>query len=276
MMAKRLRVSLRTPNFAKYLNLIEMGDCNLLQGVIIKETSSLGTLIIRRVEKALAKEMVIKNHYSHKWNDGGFGLFNFGIFRMDEPDRCLGVAVYGYMKNPKAMIFTHPNPKAWMCELNRMWIDDELGHNAESILIAASIKLLKRIDPNCVAIQSFADGRLGCGTIYKAANFKYYGYHVTKFLYNTRSGEIVHEQIFTNSTSPSCFLRANVGMLLGDFKVYQVKTYRYIYPLDKKFKFFKPQKPYPIYDKGMKEVEWRRDKSKMIDRCVMILSNMRA
>ena len=27
-------------------------------------------------------------------------------------DRCLGVAVYGYMKNPKARLFTHPNPKA--------------------------------------------------------------------------------------------------------------------------------------------------------------------
>lgn len=135
---------------------------------VYKETSSLGRLLIKPVDKALAKEMIVKNHYSHKWNDGGFGVFNFGIFHADEPDRCLGVAVYGYMKNPKARIFTHPNPKAWMCELNRMWIDDELGHNAESILIATSIKMLRRIDPNLVAVQSFADGRLGCGTIYKS------------------------------------------------------------------------------------------------------------
>ena len=106
---------------------------------IIKKTSSLGTLMIKLVDKRLAKEMIIKNHYSHKWNDGSFGLYNFGIFHADEPNRCLGVAVYGYMKNPKAKIFTHPNPKAWMCELNRMWIADELGHNAESILIAASL-----------------------------------------------------------------------------------------------------------------------------------------
>lgn len=118
------------------------------------------------------------------------------------------------MKNPKAKIFTHPNPKAWMCELNRMWIADELGHNAESILIAASLKLLRKLAPDCVAVQSFADGRLGCGTIYKASNFKYYGYHLTKFLCNNRSGEMVHCQIFTNSTSPSSYLRANVGMLL--------------------------------------------------------------
>lgn len=239
-----------------------------------KDTSSLGRLLIKPVDKPIAKAMIIKHHYSHKWNDGGFGVYNFGIFHADEPNRCLGVAVYGYMKNPAARIFKHPNPKAWMCELNRMWIDDELGHNAESILISASIKLLRRLDPNLVAVQSLADGRLGCGTIYKAANFKYYGVHLTKFLRNVRSGEVVHQQIFTNSHSPSGYLRANVGMLLGDFEVFEVKTYRYIYPLDKHFRFVKPQLPYPAYDKGMAPAEWRRDRIKMIERCIGILKQM--
>lgn len=261
--------------FMKNFDNENMEICNItVDKEIIKETSSLGVLIIKQVEKSLAREMIVKNHYSHKWNDGGFGVFNFGIFRASDPGHCLGVAVYGYMKNPKAMIFTHPNPNAWMCELNRMWVSDELGHNAESILIASSIKLLKKLAPECVAVQSFADGRLGCGTIYKAANFQYYGYHLTKFLYNRRSGEITHQQIFTTTTSPSGFLRANVGMLLGDFDVYEVKTYRYIYPLDKNFRFIKPQQPYPPYDKGMKLTEWKRDRNKMIERCIGILSKM--
>lgn len=80
-------------------------DNNLSALQIIKETSSMGRLLIKPVDKSLAKDIVIKHHYSHKWNDGGFGVLNFGIFRADEPDRCLGVAVYGYMKNPKAKIF---------------------------------------------------------------------------------------------------------------------------------------------------------------------------
>ena len=146
---------------------------------IVKETSTLGKLIIKGVPKEEAKRMIVENHYSHKWNEGGFGKYNFGVFRAEEPDKCLGVAVYGYMKNPAAKIFTHPNPKAWVCELNRMWIDDTLGKNAESVLIAASLKLLRKADPNIVAVQSFADGRLGCGTIYKASNFRYYGFHYT-------------------------------------------------------------------------------------------------
>ena len=116
--------------------------------------------------------MIVTHHYSHKWNDGGFGVYNIGIYKVEEPDRCLGVAVFGYMKNPKGKIFTHPNPDAWVCELNRLWISDELGKNAETILISCSIKIIQKIDRNVVAIQSFADGRLGCGTIYKAANKK--------------------------------------------------------------------------------------------------------
>lgn len=65
-------------------------------------------------------------------------------------------------------------------------------------------------------------------------------------------------------------------MLLGDFEVYEVKTYRYIFPLDKRFRFNKPQKPYPEYDKGMAASEWKRDREKMIERCVGILHNMSA
>ena len=64
-------------------------------------------------------------------------------------------------------------------------------------------------------------------------------------------------------------------MLLGDFEIYEVKTYRYIYPLDKRFRFKKPQKPYPAYDKGMKKTEWKRDREKMIERCIGILQRMK-
>lgn len=243
---------------------------------VLKEMSALGRLIIKPVDKALAKDLIVTNHYSHKWNEGGFGKYNFGVFRAEEPDKCLGVAVYGYMKNPAAKIFTHPNPKAWVCELNRMWIDDTLGKNAESVLIAASLKLLRKLAPDCVAVQSFADGRLGCGTIYKAANFRYYGFHYTKFLRNRRTGEITHEQILTNTTSPSAYLRSNIAYLIGDLEVFQVKTYRYIYPLCKRFRFNGPEKPYPQYEKGIDPVEWNRDKRKIKENIITLLDKVAA
>lgn len=178
------------------------------------------------------------------------------------------------MKTPKANIFTHPNKDAWMCELNRMWIDDTLGHNAESILIAASIKLLRKEDPTCVAVQSFADGRLGCGTIYKAANFKYYGYHLTLFCRNKRTGEVTHQQILTNTKSPSGYLRSNMSYLLGDYDYFKVKTYRYIYPLCKKFAFKSEPKAYPTYDIGEEPTEWNRDCAKIKTNIISLLAKV--
>ena len=215
---------------------------------IVKETSTLGKLIIKGVPKEEAKRMIVENHYSHKWN----------------------------MKNPAAKIFTHPNPKAWVCELNRMWIDDTLGKNAESVLIAASLKLLRKADPNIVAVQSFADGRLGCGTIYKASNFRYYGFHYTRFLRNKRTEEIIHEQNLTDTTSLSTYLRSNIAYLIGDLEVLQIKTYRYIYPLCKHFRFIKPEKPYPQYEKGIEPVEWNRDKRKIKENIIMLLDKVAA
>lgn len=241
---------------------------------ITKKTKNLGTLIIKPVDKKLAKEIIINNHYSHKWQDGGFGKYSFGIFREEEPDHCLGVAAYGYMKNPQAKIFSHPNPNAWMCELNRMWIDDCLGKNAETVLIGASIRLLRKADSNIVAIQSFADGRLGCGTIYKAANFEYYGYHYTTFLENKRSGEIVHQQILTNTTSPSGYLRTNISYLIGDYNTFKVKTYRYIYPLCKHFQFKTKTKPYPEYEKGTEPIEWVRNTTSIKKNIVYLLDKV--
>ena len=243
---------------------------------VLKETSALGRLIIKPVDKVLAKDLIVANHYSHKWNEGGFGKYNFGIFRAEAPDDCLGVAVYGYMKIPRAKLFTHPNPNAWMCELNRMWIDDTLGKNAESVLIAASLKLLRKADPNIVAVQSFADGRLGCGTIYKASNFRYYGFHYTRFLRNKRTGEMIHEQILTTTTSPTGYLRSNIAYLIGDLEVFQVKTYRYIYPLCKRFRFNGPEKPYPQYEKGIDPVEWNRDKRKIKENIITLLDKVAA
>lgn len=221
----------------------------------------MGRLIIKPIDRHLARELIITNHYSHKWVTT-FGIYSFGIFLAERPDECLGCAAYGYMKNPKAQIFEHPNPDAWMIELNRMWIDDALGANAETILISASIKLLRKMNPNIVAIQSFADGRLGCGTIYKAANFKYYGYHYTRFLRHKRTGEVIHEQLFNNTTG-TCFLRNNIPFLLGDFQCFMVKTYRYIYPLCKKFKPRFREQPYPLYEKGEVPSLWTRDTEKI-------------
>lgn len=46
----------------------------------VHKKTTLGNLIIKEVPKILAKELIIEHHYSHKWNDGGFGKFNECIY----------------------------------------------------------------------------------------------------------------------------------------------------------------------------------------------------
>lgn len=243
---------------------------------IRKKTSHMGTLIIRPVSKALAKDLVIRNHYSRKWASA-FGLYNFGIFAEEQPEECLGVAVYGYMKNPRANIFVSDVPGGWIIELNRMWIDDRLGKNAETILISASLKLLRLFDSSIVAVQSFADGRLGCGTIYKAANFDYYGYHITRFFRDKRTGEVFHDQSLTDGTVASRFVQKNLDLLLGHLEAFQVKTYRYIYPFHRSFIFTgRKQQPYPPYEKGSTPVTAMIKPDHLVGRLTTVLQTLAA
>ena len=210
-------------------------------------TKNLGTLIIRSVEKKLAKSIIIENHYSHKWNDS-FGIMNFGIFR-ESSDKCLGVAVFGRMMNSHSFkSISDDLEKNEIVELNRLWVDDCLGHNAESLFIGACFKILRSEYPEIKAVQSFADGRLGCGTIYKATNFKYFGVHRTIFYENTVTGEITHNVIMTNSKSIG-IIRMNRQWCEGILKPFVVNTYRYIYPI-RKISFKLKEKPYPEYSIG--------------------------
>lgn len=49
---------------------------------IIKQSKTMGELVIKEVQREVAKEIIIKNHYSHKWNTA-FGIINIGIFKDD-------------------------------------------------------------------------------------------------------------------------------------------------------------------------------------------------
>lgn len=225
----------------------------------IKKTSkSLGNLLIKPIDRDQSKEMITKNHYSKKWNNS-FGAINYGIFR---DGIILGVAVYGNMMNCNAHSHIITTGQDSIIELNRLWISDELGKNAESILISASFKLMRIQHPKIKFIQSFADGRLGCGTIYKATNFQYYGYTKSLFFKNVESGEVTHKVPMENTARPTTFLSKNAQFLDGKMINFYVKTYRYIYTLDRDGlkkkngiivndpRVLLKSEPYPEYDKG--------------------------
>ncbi len=225
--------------------------------IIEKNSKNMRKLIIKEVEYSIAKEIITKNHYSRKWNTS-FGKINIGIFK---DDRLLGVAVFGNLMNPNSHKKISDLGEGSVIELNRLWIDDELGHNAETILLGACWKIIKKEYPHIKFVQSFADGRLGCGTIYKAANFKYYGYTESLFFRDTTNDEVFHKVPLENTKRPLGFLGKNYLYLDNNLEPFKVKTYKYIYPLYKNRIPKLKEKEYPKYDKGVIETEYKHSSS---------------
>lgn len=214
---------------------------------IIKNTKNNGTLVFKEIDYGSAKKMMIENHYSKKWNSS-FGKINVGVFR---DNKLLGACVFGNLMNPQSYKkFNEHFTKDSVIELNRMWLDDVLGHNAETTLIGASFKILKKCYPKIKAVQSFADGRLGCGTIYKASNFKYFGFSKSLFFKDIETGEVFHKVPLENTKRPLGFIGKNLRYLDSKLVAFYVKTYKYIYILDKKISLNYKECPYPDYEKG--------------------------
>lgn len=215
---------------------------------VVKKRSDGTELFVKEIDYHIAKDMIIKNHYSRKWNSS-FGKYNYGIFK---DGRLLGVAVYGNLMNPKSA--TNIVDSGKVIELNRLWIDDELGHNTETMMLSATFTLLRN-NTDYEAVQSFADGRLGCGTIYKASNFKYYGYEESTFFEHIETKETFHQAPLDNTKRPRQFLLLNILKMQKKLIPFKVKTYKYIIPLKKKVKIKLKELPYPEYDIGYEYIE---------------------
>ena len=233
--------------------------------IVTKNTKNNGVVTIKEISYDIAKEITIKNHYSKKWNTS-FGKLNFGIFK---EDRLLGVAVFGNLMNPNSHAKITDEGKESVIELNRMWIDDELGMNAETILISSSIKIIKNKHKHIKYIQSFADGRLGCGTIYKASNFKYFGYEETLFFEDSETGEVFHKVPLENTKRPLGFMLKNKRYLDGKLKPFTTKTYKYIYTIYSSNSLKLKPIPYPEYDKGLNYMNYTHGLGLLVRLCLM-------
>lgn len=217
-------------------------------------------LAFREIPYHLAKDIILTKHYSHTWLSA-FGRVNIGVF---ENDKLLGVAAFGNLMNPKSYKNINKNfNQNSIIELNRLWVDDYLGKNSETVLLSASFKIIKQKYPHIKAIQSFADGRLGCGTIYKACNFKYFGSSKTLFYENILNGKIYHNVPFDNTLAPNKMIILNGMFIRGELRAFYVKTYKYIYPLYKNVIIDLPEKPYPAYDIGLEYTNIKLRKSTM-------------
>jgi hypothetical protein len=142
-------------------------------------------VFIREISQTVAKELIVKNHYSHKWTLCSVAL---GVFYKKEADpesffendteKLVGCIVYGNPVGRSAAASISNLIKIdEVYELTRLWIEDIPGDkNLESYCIGQSFDWLRRNRPKIKALLSYADNEAGhTGVIYQSTNWLYQG-----------------------------------------------------------------------------------------------------
>jgi len=140
-------------------------------------------VVVRKIEKSIAEDIIVKYHYSHKWS---LCQVAYGVFYItDKPlnffdaieEKLIGCIVFGQPVGRSAACSISDLIDVYeVFELTRLFIHDGYGKNIESYCISKSLDLIRRDFPHIKAIISYADGEQGHkGTIYQACNFYYQG-----------------------------------------------------------------------------------------------------
>jgi hypothetical protein len=135
-------------------------------------------LFIEKIDNLLSKELIVKNHYTHKWTIAELCI---GVYEKSESNpffnspKLVGTVVFGptagaNVSRSISSKLTHKN----LWELKRLWVEDSLGKNTESWVIGQSIRYIKTHHPEIKCLVSYADPDAGhIGTIYQATNWLY-------------------------------------------------------------------------------------------------------
>ena len=152
---------------------------------------------ITQIDGKLATEIQIKHHYLRR---RASVMYAFAL-KDKQTDEIKGVITYGMPPSDKVRKgICGTDEKSKVIELNRLWISDDVGKNAESWLVANSMKYVKYD-----IIISYADPSEGhLGTIYQALNGIYYGLsskHIDPKPKHVRAGQGVHPKALNNKHS---------------------------------------------------------------------------
>tara|TARA_Y100000310_G_scaffold311675_1_gene358168 strand:+ start:241 stop:999 length:759 start_codon:yes stop_codon:yes gene_type:complete len=140
-------------------------------------------ITIREISKKIAKQMIVKHHYSHAWTSCRYalGIFyetdNQHSFFDEKEEKLAGVAIYGYPVGAQAPKSISPRLKPEQSlELTRLFVFDEYGKNMESVSLSKTFNWLKQNAPDIKVLISYSDPeQQHLGVIYQATNWIYQG-----------------------------------------------------------------------------------------------------
>jgi hypothetical protein len=208
---------------------------------------------IIEIDRKIANQLIKENHYSKKVYAGSY--IHLALMSKGE---IKGILQFGYAMNPASQgsVVSDTNQDEYL-ELNRMWLDDEMPKNSESMAISYSVKYIKRKFNNKIKwIQSFADERCGRnGIVYQACSFKYYGEHSSDFW--ELDGEVYHNIQMTLSSKDHRYndVVKNLQENKHRAKKLELRQFRYLFFIDTRYekKCLLKKKDYPKH--YLEEVE---------------------
>lgn len=189
---------------------------------------------VRPIPRDLAKVLVARHHYMKTFPSGA-KLFMGVMYRGN--DQAQGVAVFGKSSGTDAKVKLFPNVKPEnIIEMQRLWISDDLGHNAESKTLSLIVDQFKIHAPQVKVIWTYAGGcKDDCGFIYQASGFMFLGSETCNDFYLTNKGE------YKNTINIARFGKAKhlktmeerACYLYGEGHMVEAHRHYYFYPIEK-------------------------------------------
>lgn len=175
---------------------------------------------VKEINFKTANEVIVKEHYLHR---RASYLHAYGLFEKDT-NKLVGVINYGIPASSTLLKgICGESEKNNIYELNRLWVDDSVPRNGESLLISASIKKLDR-----EIIVSYADTSVHhIGIVYQASNFLYTGLSAKFYDYVVKGKENMHRATYAYSLTVE-----ELKAKYGEDNVYRVerpRKHRYVY-----------------------------------------------
>lgn len=224
---------------------------------MIYDVNKISVVVIPR---DVAKKMVVNFHYMKTFPAGSF--LYFGI-KHEGMNGLVGVAVFGKSSgtDAKTKLFDDVESNN-IIEMQRLWISDALGANAESKTLSLIIDKIKKNYPNIKILWTYAGGcKDDCGIVYQSSGFMFLGSEDCFDFYLTKRGE------YKNLISAKRFGKAKKGLtdqqigedLYGEGQIVYAKRHYYFYPISKPIrrKMLGKCKPFPKTSKNFrKDQKW--------------------
>jgi hypothetical protein len=147
-------------------------------------------IVVRQIQKDVAKEFIVKHHYTHKFGSTRYAL---GIYHKETEanilftsnyEKLIGCMTYGHPVSNRTIDSIAPGLGLdEVLELTRLVCLDGYGKNLESYVISKSFEWIKKNDTDVKILVSYADPEVAhTGGIYRATNWLYQGCGVSKIM----------------------------------------------------------------------------------------------